>query len=261
MPERRPRLQGKVAIVTGAGARSGVMGNGKATSILFAREGAKVLLVDQIEERVKETLRVITAEAGEASIFVADVTNAGDCQAMVEAAAIRYGHLDILHNNVGVNGPGSVIDVSEEEWDRVMRINLSSMIRTSKYAIPEMVVKGGGAIVNISSISAIRPRGMTPYTVSKAGVIALTKAMAIDHGKDNIRVNCILPGPAYTSMVAGGMTEEIRDIRRQASVLKVEGTAWDVAWAALYLASDEARWVTGVALPVDGGVIVDSPGR
>ena len=124
-----------------------------------------------------------------------------------------------------------------------------------------MVVKGGGAIVNISSISAIRPRGMTPYTVSKAGVIALTKAMAIDHGKDNIRVNCILPGPAYTSMVAGGMTEEIRDTRRQASALKVEGTAWDVAWAALYLASDEARWVTGVALPVDGGVIVDSPRR
>ena len=178
MPVGKPRLQGKVAIVTGAGARSGVMGNGKATSILFAREGAKVLLVDQIEDRVKETLQIITDEAGEASICVADVTNPADCQAMVEAATMRYGHLDILHNNVGINGPGNVLEVTEEEWDRVMRINLSSMILTSKYAIPEMVVKGGGAIVNISSISAICPRGMTPYTVSKAGVVALTKAMS-----------------------------------------------------------------------------------
>ena len=261
MPERKPRLEGKVAIVTGAGARSGVMGNGKATSILFAREGAKVLLVDQIEERVQGTVEVIEAEGGEASVFVADVTNASDCEAMVEAVVQRYGHLDILHNNVGVNGPGSVVEVSEEEWERVMRINLSSMILTSKHAIPQMAAQGGGAIVNISSISAIRPRGMTPYTVSKAGVVALTQAMAIDHGKDNIRVNCILPGPAYTSMVAGGMTDEVREQRRQASVLKVEGTAWDVAWAALYLASDEARWVTGVALPVDGGVTLDSPRR
>ena len=247
MPERRPRLQGKVAIVTGAGARSGVMGNGKATSILFAREGAKVLLVDQIEERVKETLRVITAEAGEASIFVADVTNAGDCQAMVEAAAIRYGHLDILHNNVGVNGPGSVIDVSEEEWDRVMRINLSSMIRTSKYAIPEMVVKGGGAIVNISSISAIRPRGMTPYTVSKAGVINLTKFLAT-HLAPNFRVNCVAPGGVEFNQDKEFVKKYSKHTPLNRMMRKNE-----LNGIIEFLCSSQSSYVTGATFVIDGG--------
>ena len=261
MPERRPRLEGKVAIVTGAGAQGAIMGNGKAVSILFAREGARVLLADLDEGRARETLEAIEAEGGEASVFAADVTKEKDCQALIEAAVERFGRLDILHNNVGVNGPGSVVDVSEAEWHRIMQINLTSMFLTSKHAIPKMVEGGGGAVINISSISAIRPRGMTPYTVSKAGVVALTQAMAIDQAKDNIRVNCILPGPAYTSMVAGGMSSDIREIRRQASPLKVEGNSWDVAWAAVYLASDEARWVTGVVLPVDGGVTIDSPRR
>ena len=261
MLEHKPRLEGKVAIVTGAGAQGAVMGNGKAASILFAREGARVLLVDQVEERVQVTLETIRSEGGEASVYVADVTEADQCRAMVEAAVQRYGRLDVLHNNVGINGPGSVVEVDLEEWDRVMRINLTSMMLTSKYAIPRMASGGGGAIVNISSISAIRPRGMTSYTVSKAGIVALTQAMAIDHAGDNIRVNCILPGPAYTSMVAEGMSDEVRDLRRQASPLKIEGTSWDIAWAAVYLASDEARWVTGVALPVDGGVTIDSPRR
>jgi NAD(P)-dependent dehydrogenase (short-subunit alcohol dehydrogenase family) len=237
------------------------MGNGKAVSILFAREGARVLVVDQLVDRARETVRSIKGEGGEASVLVADVTKAADCEAMVSEVMRRYGRLDILHNNVGINGPGSVVEVSLEEWDRVMRINLDSMMLTSKYAIPRMAAGGGGSIVNISSISAIRPRGMTPYTVSKAGVVALTQAMAIDHAKDNIRVNCILPGPAYTSMVAEGMSPALREMRRQASPLKIEGNSWDVAWAAVYLASDEARWVTGVALTVDGGVSLDSPRR
>ena len=142
-----------------------------------------------------------------------------------------------------------------------MSVNLTSMILSSKHAIPVMVASGGGAIVNVSSISAIRPRGMTPYTVSKGAVVPLTQAMAIDHAPDGIRVNCILPGPAYTSMVAGGMSAEMRDLRRHASPLQIEGNSWDIAYAALYLASDEARWVTGVALPVDGGVTLDSPRR
>lgn len=261
MSERERRLEGKVAVVTGAGAQGEVMGNGKAVSILFAREGAKVLLVDQSDERVQETLRDITGEGGEASVYVADVTDESQCRDMVAAAVKRYGNLDILHNNVGVNGPGSVLDVSVADWDRVMRINLTSMVLTSKHAIPAMLQGGGGSIVNISSISAIRPRGMTSYTVSKAGVIALTQAMALEFGHDNIRVNCILPGPAYTSMVAGGMSREARTTRRQASPLKIEGSSWDIAWAAVYLASDEARWVTGVAIPVDGGLTIDSPRR
>ncbi len=260
MIKPKPRLDGKVAIVTGAGARGAVMGNGKAVSILFAREGAKVLVVDQIEDRARQTLEVIQSEGGSASVYIADVTNEDHCRAMVEAAVERYGGLDILHNNVGVNGPGDVTQVSREEWDRIMAINLTSMMLASKYAIPSMTA-GNGAIVNVSSISAIRPRGMTPYTVSKAAVIALTQAMAIDHSKNGIRVNCILPGPAYTSMVAEGMPEDMRDLRRLASPLKIEGNSWDIAWAAVYLASDEARWVTGVALPVDGGVTLDSPRR
>ena len=255
------RLHNKVAIVTGAGARANVMGNGKAVSILFAREGAKVLLVDNVEERVAPTLQAIQAEGGHASVFIADVTQDDQCRAMVQAALDRYGALHILHNNVGINGPGKVTEVPQSEWDRIMSVNLTSMILASKYAIPPMIQAGGGAIVNVSSISAIRPRGMTPYTVSKGAIIPLTQAMAIDHAPDGIRVNCILPGPAYTSMVAGGMSDEMRDLRRNASPLKVEGNSWDIAYAALYLASDEARWVTGVALPVDGGVTLDSPRR
>ena len=261
MNNRQPRLQDKVAIVTGAGSRGDVMGNGKAVSILFAREGAKVLLVDNVEGRAAKTLQAIEAEGGEASVFVADVTSEDDCRAMVQAALDRYDGLHVLHNNVGINGPGRVTEVSQDEWDRVMSVNLTSMILASKYAIPAMIAAGGGAIVNVSSISAIRPRGMTPYTVSKGAIVPLTQAMAIDHAPDGIRVNCILPGPAYTSMVAGGMSAEMRAVRRQASPLKVEGNSWDIAYAALYLASDEARWVTGVALPVDGGVTIDSPRR
>ena len=151
---------------------------------------------------------------------------------MVQATLDRYGALHVLHNNVGINGPGRVTEVSQDEWDRVMSVNLTSMILASKHAIPVMVSSGGGAIVNVSSISAIRPRGMTPYTVSKGAVIPLTQAMAIDHARDGIRVNCILPGPAYTSMVAGGMSAEMRDIRRSASPLGIEGNSWDIAYAA-----------------------------
>ena len=261
MTKPKPRLQNKVAIITGAGARGHVMGNGKAASILFAREGAKVLLVDNVEQRVAPTLQAIQSEGGDASVFIADVTQEDQCRAMVQAALDRYGGLHVLHNNVGINGPGKVTEVPQSEWDRIISVNLTSMILASKYAIPAMMESGGGAIVNVSSISAIRPRGMTPYTVTKGAIIPLTQAMAIDHAPDGIRVNCILPGPAYTSMVAGGMSDEMRNLRRNASPLKVEGNSWDIAHAALYLASDEARWVTGVALPVDGGVTLDSPRR
>ena len=128
------------------------------------------------------------------------------------------------------------------------------MMLTSKYAVPTMAATGGGAIVNISSISAIRPRGLTAYTVSKGGVMALTQAMAIDHAADGIRVNCILPGPVYSSMVAPNMSAERREIRRSSSPLGMEGTPWDIGWAAVYLASDESKWVTGVCIPIDGGV-------
>jgi NAD(P)-dependent dehydrogenase (short-subunit alcohol dehydrogenase family) len=207
-------------------------------------------------------LDTITSEGGEASVFTADVSRADDCEAMVQAAVQKYGRLDILHNNVGIGGSGTVLEVTEEDWDRVMTVNVKSMMLTSKFAIPQMVSSGGGgSIVNISSISAVRPRGLTAYSVSKGGVIALTQAMAIDHAPDGVRVNCIMPGPVYTSMVARNMTEERRETRREASPLGVEGSGWDIGYAGLFLASDEARWITGVILPVDGGVTIASPSR
>ncbi len=259
--QRQPRLEGKVAIVTGAGSRGDIIGNGQAAAILFAHEGASVLLVDSSEEHVSRTLDAIQSHGGRASVFIGDVTSAESCQAMVEAAVQRYGRLDILHNNVGIGGSGSVVDVDPDEWDRVMEVNVKSMMLMSKYAVPIMASSGGGAIVNISSISAIRPRGLTSYTVSKGGVIALTQAMAVDHAKDGIRVNCILPGPVYSSMVAPNMSDERRETRRTSSPLGVEGSPWDIGWAAVYLASDEARWVTGLIMPVDGGVTLMSPSR
>ena len=261
MIEKGERLANKVAIVTGAGFRGGVIGNGAATAITFARHGARVLLVDLDQKNVMRTFEQIKAEGGEATVFLGDVSKQGDCEAMVRESTERFGKLDILHNNVGIVGSGTVVDVNPDDWDEIMEVNVKSMMLSGKYSVPVMASGGGGVIVNISSISAIRPRGLTSYTVSKAGVIALTKAMAVDHASDGIRVNCILPGPVYSSMTAGAMSEERRETRRKSSPLGVEGTPWDIAMAALFLSSSEARWVTGVVLNVDGGATLLSPER
>ncbi|HSB77256.1 MAG TPA: glucose 1-dehydrogenase [Candidatus Methylomirabilis sp.] len=256
------RLEGKVAIVTGAGSRAAGIGNGRAAAILFAREGAKVLLVDNQQAAAQETLAAIKEAGGEAEVFVGDVSTAADCRVMVERVVSRWKRLDILENNVGIEGPGSVVSVPEDEWDRVMTVNVKSMMLTGKFAVPAMAAGGGGSIVNISSISALRPRGLTPYSTSKGAVIALTRAMAIDHARQGIRVNCIAPGPMYTPMAySAGMSEEARESRRRASPLGIEGTGWDIGYAALFLASDEARYITGVVLTVDGGVTLASPPR
>lgn len=256
-----PRLAGKVAIVTGAGSRADGIGNGRAAAVLFAREGAKVLLVDQRRELAEATHAMIAADGGEAAVFAADVTRGDEC-AMVDEAIRRWGRLDILDNNVGIGGRGTVVDADEAQWEQVMKVNVTSMMLTGKHAVPAMARTGGGAIVNISSISALRPRGLTPYSASKGAVIALTRAMAIDHAAQGVRVTCIAPGPVYTPMVyAAGMSAELRERRRQASPLGLEGTGWDVGYAALFLVSDEARYITGVVLPVDGGVTITSPAR
>jgi NAD(P)-dependent dehydrogenase (short-subunit alcohol dehydrogenase family) len=257
-----PRLAGKVAIVTGAGSRGEGIGNGRAAAVLFAREGARVLVVDQDAAKAEATLAMIRAEGGEAAPFVADVTTRQDTEAMVAEAVGRWGRLDILDNNVGIEGRGTLLETDEAGWDRVMRVNVIGMMLASRAAIPAMAAGGGGAIVNISSISALRPRGLTPYSVSKGAVIALTRAMAVDHAAQGIRVNCIAPGPVYTPMVSSaGMSPELRDRRRRASPLGIEGTGWDVGHAALFLVSDEARYITGVVLPVDGGVTLTSASR
>ena len=253
------RLDGKVAIVTGAGSSSEGIGNGKATAILFAREGAKVLLVDAYEERAKETEELIAKEGGTASAFVADVTSATDCEKMAQAAVDRYGRLDILDNNVGISIRADVLEVTEEQWDKIMDVNVKSIMLSSKYCIPHMKDTGGGAIINISSMAGLRANSSLPYTTTKAAVIGITKALAGDHGRDGIRVNCIAPGLIYGPMVAPRMDDDLRQRRREATPLGTEGDGWDVGWAAVFLASDEARWVTGIVLPVDAGLLITTP--
>lgn len=262
MQPLQSRLHNKVAIVTGAGSSGPGVGTGKAIAILFARAGAKLLLVDRVVQNAQETCDEILAEGGEAAIFAGDVTRAADCQAMIETAVTRYGALHILVNNVGITAGGTVVDISEEAWDRVFDVNLKSMMLTSKYAIPQMMAAGGGSIINMGSVEGLRSGAFSPlaaYAASKGGVAALTTAMAVQHGRQGIRVNCIAPGFIYTPLVAPHVNEEGRALRREAAPLGSEGTAWDVAWAALFLASDEARWITGVVLPVDGGLMTTTP--
>ena len=262
MQRPRFRLEGKVAIVTGAGSSGPGVGTGKATATLFAREGAKVLLVDRSARQAEETLSAIREEGGEASVFEGDVTSSEDCRAMVESAVQQYGGLHILFNNVGILGSGSVVEVDEDHWDRVLEVNLKSMMLTGKHAVPRMAEGGGGSIINVSSIAGLRAGSggaAVPYATSKAGVIGLTTTMAVTHGRDNIRVNCIAPGHIYTPMVAGTMPDETRDLRRRAGPLGTEGDAWDIAWAAVFLASDESRWVSGIVMPVDAGLLATTP--
>ena len=256
-------LTGKVAIVTGGGAAGDGIGNGRAAAILLARAGARVLVVDRDAALAERTVATIAAEGGTASPFAADITDEAQCRAMVDTALARFGRLDCLDNNVGIGSRGSVVELAPEKWRQVMQVNVETMFLTSKYAIPAMIkTAGGGAIVNLSSISAIRPRGLTAYTVSKGAVIALTRAMAVDHGPDNVRVNCVAPGPVYTPMVfAHGMTQAARDGRRRASVMGREGTGWDIGLAVRFLLSQQARYITGQTLVVDGGASLVGPAR
>jgi NAD(P)-dependent dehydrogenase (short-subunit alcohol dehydrogenase family) len=253
----RDRLKDRVAIVTGAGSRADGIGNGRAASILLARNGARVVLVDMNAEWAERTREMIVAEGGEAIVVTADVTEPEDCERIVRTAVERWGRLDILVNNVGIGGPvGTAVEVDLEGWNHGLLVNVTSMMLMAKYAIPQMAKGGGGSIVNISSVAGMRG-GIANllYPTSKGAVINMSRAMAAHHGKDNIRVNCICPGMVYTPMVyTAGMSDEMREARRQRSVLQTEGTGWDVGAGVLYLASDDARWVTGIVLPIDAGV-------
>ena len=247
------RLKDKVAIVTGAGTRGPGLGNGKATAILFAREGARVLCVDAELARAEETVREIERDKGSAKAFAADVTRASQCAAMVEEAVSRWGGLDVLHNNVGIESRLDLMETTEEEWDRILAVDLKTMFLATQAAVPAMEKRGRGAITCVSSIAAIVGHGRTAYAAAKAGVLGLVTSLAVQLGPNGIRVNGIAPGQVWTPMVER-LGLEARERRRKASPLGTEGTGWDVGWGAVYLASDEARWVTGHILVIDAGL-------
>jgi NAD(P)-dependent dehydrogenase (short-subunit alcohol dehydrogenase family) len=250
-----PRLSGKTVVVTGAGSSGPGIGNGRATAIVMARHGAHVALLDRDRAAAMETQELMGADAAAPVVVVCDVSKPRSCAEAVAAAASHLGGVDVLVNNVGVLGPrGTAVDVDPDEWDHGMRVNVTSMMLMAKHCIPHMLEAGGGSIVNVSSIAGLE--GGHPdllYPTSKGAIVQMTRAMAAHHGPSGIRVNCIAPGLVYTPMVAGVLDEAAREARRLQSPLEVEGTAWDVAMTALFLASDESRWITGAVLPVDGG--------
>ncbi len=258
------RFKDKVAVVVGAGATPGdEMGNGRATAILFAREGAAVVLVDRSGESAEETKSMIDAEGGTSSVIEADVASAGDCERIAAESVKAYGRIDILHNNVGIGGDGGPVETSEEDWDNVINVNLKGMFLTCKYVLPHMVKQGSGAIVNISSIGAIRCTAMpmVAYNTSKAGVVAFTRSVAMQYAAQGIRANAIMPGVLLTSMAMHdidvrmpGEREVVLRAGHELAPMNHMGEAWDVANAAMFLASDDAKYITGVALPVDGGL-------
>ena len=247
------RLRGKVAIVTGAGSRGPGLGNGKAAAILFAREGARVLCVDRALPRAEETVALIRAEGGEAAPLGADVTQADDCRAMVAAAVARWGGLDVLHNNVGIESRKDLLETTEEEWDEVLGVDLKSVFLATRAAVPAIVARGGGSVICVSSIAGHRGHGRTAYAAAKAGIEGFVRSVAVQLGPQGVRINAIAPGTVWTPMVAG-LGPEARERRRKASPLGTEGTGWDVGWGAVYLASDESRWVTGHVLVIDAGL-------
>lgn len=257
-PERfLGRLTGRTAIVTGAGSSGEGVGTGKAMAVLFAGEGARICLVDRDQAAAENTLKMIEEIGGDAFIAIGDVTNEGDCARFVAETLDRYGAVDTLVNNVGIaNGSRGLDAVDIDAWQRVFDVNLRSAVLMSKYTIPEMVRAGGGAIVNIVSIAGLFAYGTTDYGPSKAALLALTRETALLHGRQGIRANAIAPGHVYTPMSGPQMSEEMRGMRTRAGPLNIEGDAWDVAYAALYLVSDEARLVTGTCLPIDAGVTV-----
>jgi NAD(P)-dependent dehydrogenase (short-subunit alcohol dehydrogenase family) len=262
------RLKDRIAIVVGAGQSPGEgMGNGRATAITFAREGARVLCVDRRLESARETADMIAERQGTAVAFEADVTRDAELRAMVADAQGRWGRIDILHNNVGVSisgGDAELLDITEEAFDRCVAINLKGTMLACKHVIPVMRAQGSGAIVNISSMAAITAYPLVAYKATKSAMIAFTEQLAYQNARYGIRANVILPGLMNTPMAVDTRAREFGKSRAQVEaerdaqvpLRRKMGTAWDVANAALFLASDEANFVTGVTLPVDGGASV-----
>ena len=256
------RLEGKIALIVGAGQTPGAtIGNGRATALRFAQEGATVFLVDRRLKSAEETLEMVVAEGGRGMAHEADVTSEAACAGMVDACVKSLGRIDILHNNVGIGaGDRGPTTMTEEVWDRIFATNLKSVMFACKYALPVMRAQRSGVIINISSIAAVCSVGIVAYKTSKAAVNAFTQSLAIGNGEYGIRANVIMPGLMNTPMAIEGYVAAGRDRQEliaqrdsQVPLGRSMGSGWDVANAALFLASDEARFISGVCLAVDGG--------
>lgn len=258
------RLEGKVAIVGGAGSIGPGWGNGKASAVLFAREGAQVVAVDINRDAAEETKEIIDSEGGDCIAVACDVSDAAEVQAMADQAMAAFGRISVLHNNVGIAVTGGVVDTSEDDWDKVANVNLKSAFLCCKTIIPLMLEGGGGAIVNTSSIAGIRHTGVEyiTYSTTKGALIPFSRSVALEYAASGIRSNCILPGLMNTPMVHAGLTDAYADgsademvrVRDAQCPMGHMGDAWDVANAALFLASDDAKYITGTELVVDGGI-------
>ena len=262
------RVQDKVALVTGAGSVGPGWGNGKASAVLMAREGAKVFAVDINPEAADETRKIIKEEGGNCVSHVADVTDAKAVVAMIDACMGDFGRLDILHNNVGGSAPGGAVEMSEEVWDRQMDHNLKHVFLVTRTVLPIMEQQGKGAIVNMSSVAGMRYTGAhhIAYDATKAAIIRFSEAVAMQYADKGIRCNTVIPGQMHTPLVearlardrAGGDVERIIRERNERVPMGHMGDGWDVAYAVLYLASDEAKYVTGTSILVDGGLTLKS---
>jgi NAD(P)-dependent dehydrogenase (short-subunit alcohol dehydrogenase family) len=256
------RLEGKVAVVFGAGSVGPGWGNGKATAVLFARHGAHVTCVDVRREAARETVDIIAGEGGRAAAAVCDVTRSDEVRAVVDEVVGAHGRIDVLHNNVGYATMGGPVELDEEAWQRTIDLNVKSCFLTCKHVLPHMLARRSGAIVNVSSIAAVRYTGYpyVAYYAAKAAVNNFTMGLALQYARDGIRVNAIMPGlmntPLIFQQISGQYAdaEEMVRARDAACPMGRMGTAWDVAKAALFLASDDAAYITGVSLPVDGGL-------
>jgi NAD(P)-dependent dehydrogenase (short-subunit alcohol dehydrogenase family) len=252
------RFTGKTAVVMGAGSSAPGIGNGRATAVALAREGANVIAADINLEAAQETAELIEREGGRVRAIRADATDDASCADVVASALAGADRIDVLVNSIGVIGPpSSVVDVDIDHWDYMMKVNVKPIMMMSRHVIPTMT--GGGSIVNLSSIAGIRVTERAAYAAAKGAVIGLTTTMAGQHGAAGIRVNAVCPGAAWTPIATSevgdpSQAERLREVRRQGNLLKQEGTGWDIAYAVLFFASDESRWITGQNLVVDGGM-------
>lgn len=254
------RLSGWGAIVTGAGSLGEGVGTGKAIAILLAREGARVALFDLDHDRAAETRRQIAEQGGEAEVFTGDVTDAEACTGAVAAAVAWLGRLDILVNNVGMGaGAGRLEAIEPDAWERGVALNLGSAFNMTRAAMPSLLASEGKAVVNIASVAGVLAHGTASYGPAKAAMIQLTREIAVMYGREGLRANAVLPGHIMTPLVEKFASPDARETRRLIAPLGIEGDAWDVAQAVLFLAGPEARFVSGAILPVDGGVTQIAP--